>query len=143
MKKATVKIQKQKRDNNDHERNEDAPNTEGAAKAIRLTRGTELTTDEPALGATPDERGRRYQEAFETVYDESGRLTPLVPTALGYRIMPATSTFPVDQYNQNALPGVEEDDVAEVTIKELRKADKDYPGGHNEAASSFDDILRQ
>jgi hypothetical protein len=108
--------------------------TPGERKRAKLTRNTETTIDD-APQASPDERGRQYQANFETVYDASERITPMVPTefnkgAPGYRIEPANSTFHVDQYNQNALPGVMEDDVAEGSIKELELADTDYPGGH-------------
>jgi hypothetical protein len=111
----------------------DKKNTIGKKKTVDLVRSTETSVEVDAPPATPDERGRCYQEAFETVYDASERLTPMVPTESGFRIEPASSTFQVDQYNQNAMPGVEEDDVAQATLKEHRKADKDYPGGHPKA----------
>jgi hypothetical protein len=101
--------------------------------------------------ATPDERNRNYNAAFDTVYDASNRVNPKVPTIFpssdkltgegetvgghpnesqGFRIQPKKMVSNVDQYNQNVLPGVMEDDVAEGSVKEHQKSDADYPGGH-------------
>jgi hypothetical protein len=107
----------------------------GKKKKAKLTRNTETTIDD-APKASPDERGRRYQDNFETVYDGLGRVTPMVEQdfqgAPGYRIQPEGTFFNVDQYNQNALPQLEDHLVPNDTVGELKRADKDYPGGHDD-----------
>jgi hypothetical protein len=114
----------------------DTKNTIGKKKTVDLDRRTETSIEVDAPNATTDGRGRRYQEAFETVYDASERLTPMVERDFqgspGCRIQPEGTWFNVDQDNQNVLPKLEDHLVPQGTIAELKRADKDYPGGHDE-----------